>query len=367
MTQPYADGPVFVIAEAGVNHNGDADMAMRLVATAARAGADAVKFQTFRAEDLATARAAKADYQARNEPGAESQFAMLKRLQLDHGAHRELMAECARQGIAFLSTPFDPASLRFLVDDLGLDTLKFSSGDLTNGPLLLEGARRAQRLILSTGMASLAEIEQALSVITFALHGGSHDMPGRAAFERAYASAEGRTALRQRVCLLHCTTEYPAPLADVNLRAMATLRQAFGLTVGYSDHTEGITVTTAAVALGARVIEKHFTLDRTLPGPDHKASLEPDELAAMVAAIRAVELAMGDGVKAPSAAERANAAVARKSLVALAPIRAGEAYTAGNIGVMRPEGGHSPMDYWDLLGETADIEHAPQDFVGRRA
>jgi N-acetylneuraminate synthase len=339
---------------------------MRLVEVAARAGADAVKFQTFRAEALATARAAKADYQARNEPGAESQLDMLRRLQLDPGAHHELMAECARRKIDFLSTPFDLASLRFLTDDLGLETLKFSSGDLTNGPLLLEGARRAQRLILSTGMATLAEVEQALSVIAFACVAGSDDAPGRTAFERAYASPEGRAALRDRVCLLHCTTEYPAPLADVNLRAMATLRQAFGLTVGYSDHTEGIAVTTAAAALGARVIEKHFTLDRTLPGPDHKASLEPTELAAMVTAIRAVEQSLGDGVKVPSAVERANATVARKSLVALAPIRAGEAYTADNVGIMRPGGGRSPMDYWDLLGETADTEHVPQDFVGVR-
>ncbi len=354
---------VLVIAEAGVNHNGDLDLAIRLVESAVKAGADIVKFQTFRAESLATGKAGKAAYQARNDSSQETQLEMLRRLELSTAAHQVLISACQQYGITFLSTPFDHTSLRFLVDELGLSTLKFSSGDLTNGPLLLEGARRAQQIILSTGMASLGEVEEALAVLAFGYVADAQDTPSRGAFAAAYASAEGREVLRNRVRLLHCTTEYPAPAADVNLRAMQTLHHAFRLTVGYSDHTEGIAVPIAAVALGARVIEKHFTLDRRLPGPDHMASLESEDLTRMVHAIREVELAMGDGIKTPRPSEQANMSVARKSLVAAKPIHQGEPFTKDNVAVLRPGDGRSPMGYWDVLGETAAHDYMEHDYL----
>lgn len=342
-----------IIAEAGVNHNGSLDRAIELVDAAAAAGADAVKFQTFRAERLASRRAPKAEYQKRETGTEQSQLEMLRALELGEEMHRSLIARCAQRGIEFMSTPFDHDSLRLLADTFGLARLKLGSGDLTNAPLLLALAQTGKPLILSTGMATLADVEEALGVLAFGYAAGPGVAPSRAAFRAAFESDAGQGGLRQKITLLHCTTEYPTPAADVNLRAMDTLRLAFGLPVGYSDHTEGSAIALAAVARGATVIEKHFTLDRNLPGPDHKASLESAELAAMVADIRRVEAALGDGIKRVAASERANRAVARKSLVAAKAIAAGEPFCPDNIEVKRPDGGLAPILYWDVLGRPA--------------
>ncbi len=345
----------FVIAEAGVNHNGDPDMALALVDAAADAGADAVKFQTFKASLLVTADAPKADYQKATTGAAESQLQMLQRLELSYQHHHALMARCKQRGIEFLSTAFDHQSLEFLVGVLGLSRLKISSGELTNAPLVLAHAQQGCDLIVSTGMATLDEIEDALAVIAFGLTAPAISSPNKEAFANAFASAAGQQALQQKVVLLHCTTEYPAPVDEVNLNAMATLSAHFGLRVGYSDHTAGISIPTAAAALGATLIEKHFTLDRNLEGPDHLASLEPDELQAMVASIRSVQRALGNGIKAPQPSELKNRIIGRKSLVATTDIAAGELYTPDNISTKRPEGGLPPSEYWDMLGKAAPV------------
>ena len=343
---------VYVIAEAGVNHNGDVGMARRLVEVAAAAGADAVKFQTFKASRLATEAAPKAAYQISATGARESQLAMLKRLELSLAAHRDLFEACGQMGIDFLSTPFDGESLRFLVDDLGLKTLKMASGEITNGPLLLQAGRCGCDIILSTGMSTLQEVEDALAILAFG-YCEQRRQPSREAFHAAFASASGRQALREKVVVLHCTSEYPAPPSQVNLLAMDTLREAFGLRVGLSDHSQGSSVPIAAAARGAVVIEKHFTLDRSLPGPDHGASLEPDELTAMITAIRTVQQALGNGTKAPAPSELKNMEVVRKSLVTLRSVRAGEPFTEDNLGAMRPGTGISPMEYWEILGQPA--------------
>ncbi len=347
---------VYVIAEAGVNHNGDPELALELVDAAAEAGADAVKFQTFTAEELVTADAPKARYQTTTTDASQSQFDMIKGLELSKDAHRALLRRSIERGLEFLSTPFDRASLRFLVDDLGLGTVKIGSGEITNGPLLLEAARSARRIILSTGMSTLDEMEDALAVLAFGLS-GARTTPSRSAFAKAYASRRGREALQSAVVILHCTSEYPAPFADVNLRAMATMRDAFGLPVGLSDHSAGIAIPVAAVALDAVVVEKHLTLDREAVGPDHASSLEPGEFANMVAGIRAVEQALGDGVKAARPSEIANIEVCRRSLVTLAAVGAGEPFTVENLGAKRPGGGVSPMELWNWLERRA-----PRDF-----
>ncbi|MBO1519718.1 N-acetylneuraminate synthase [Oceanisphaera pacifica] len=342
-----------IIAEAGVNHNGSAELAFKLVDAAHSAGADVVKFQTFKAKNLVTQEAKQAEYQTRNSGIAESQFAMLSRLELDYDAHKDLIAHCNELGIEFLSTAFDTESLGFLVTDLGLTTLKIPSGELTNAPFLLEHARTGCNLIVSTGMATLAEVEAALGVIAFGLTANADAQPSEIAFAEAYASEDGHKALKEKVTLLHCTTEYPAPVGEINLRAMQTMHTAFGLTPGYSDHSAGITIPIAATALGAQLIEKHFTLDKTMAGPDHKASLEPNELAAMVQGIRDVELALGHGIKSPQPSEVKNKPIARKSLVAADTIQAGEAFTVNNLTVKRPGDGLSPYLYWSLLNSTA--------------
>jgi N-acetylneuraminate synthase len=343
---------VYVIAEAGVNHNGSFELARQLVDAAAAAGADAVKFQTFRAKDLATVRAPKAAYQAKTTGARESQLQMLKKLELGPAAHRSLVARCRRRGLDFISSPFDAASLRLLTHGLRLPVLKIPSGELTNGPLLLQAARSGRRIILSSGMSVLAEIEAALGVLAFGLLARAQ-APSRENFAQAYRSAAGQRRLRDRVVLLHCVTDYPTRFEDANLRAMDTLRAAFGLSVGLSDHTQGIAVPIAAAARGARVIEKHLTLDRTLPGPDHRASLEPQDFAAMVAGVRQVERALGTGLKAPTASEMRNARSARKSLVAARAIARGERYSPRNLTAKRAGSGRSPLEYWELLGKPA--------------
>jgi N,N'-diacetyllegionaminate synthase len=326
-----------IIAEAGVNHNGDLALARRLIDVAANAGADLVKFQTFVAHRLVTTRAAKAAYQEQSGAG-ESQYAMLQPLELTRDMHLALIAHCKSRGIEFFSTAFDVQSIDLLAE-LGLSCFKIPSGEITNLPYLRHIARQGKPVILSTGMATLGEIEAALDVL-----------------ERAGLS-------RDRITILHCSTEYPTPMADVNLRAMLAIREAFGVSVGYSDHTQGIEVAVAAVALGATVIEKHFTLDRTLPGPDHKASLEPAEFESMVKAIRNIERAMGNGVKWPTTTEEQNKAAARKSLVASRQIHAGEVFTEGNLGVKRPGTGISPMRWDEVLGRKASRDFAPDEVI----
>lgn len=352
-----------IIAEAGVNHNGDENMAFELVDAAVAAGADIVKFQTFNASALATAGAQQASYQRNNTGVAESQLQMLQRLELSHDVHLRLQAYCQKRGIGFLSTAFDEQSLQFLLGSLRLKRLKLPSGEITNAPFVLQHARAGLPLIVSTGMADLAEIEAALGVIAFGLTAATDATPSQQAFHQAYASAEGQQALRQKVTLLHCTTEYPAPVTEINLTAMDSMAAAFGLPVGYSDHSAGIHIAIAAAARGATVLEKHFTLDKSLPGPDHKASLEPAELAAMVSAIRDVNLSLGDGIKRPTSSELANKAVARKSLVAACSIRAGDRFTPAHISCKRPGNGISPQRYWDLLDTTARYDFNEGDLL----
>lgn len=352
-------GKCLIIAEVGVNHNGDVDRALALIDAGAKAGADVVKFQTFKADLLVTGAAPKAGYQVRQTGARQSQAEMLKALELGAEAFQRLRRHCADRGVQFMSTPFDEESVDFLVGPMQVETLKVSSGDLTNGPLLLKMARARIPIILSTGMATMPEIEEALGVIAFGLTGGKR--PSRKAFAAAYASPGGRRELRRLVSILHCTTEYPTQLGDVNLRAMDTLRERFGLSTGYSDHTVGITVPIAAVARGATIIEKHFTLDRKLPGPDHAASLEPDEVAAMVTGIREVEQSLGSPDKGPTASELGTAKVARRSLHAVCPIRAGEVFTSENVSARRPGTGRTPMAYWEVLGSVAKRSYVAEE------
>lgn len=342
---------VTVIAEAGVNHNGSLHRALKLVDAAAEAGADMVKFQTFKADKLASGRVPKAAYQLHNTGSTTSQLDMLRALELSESDHEALIARCEQRGIRFLSTPFDPGSLDLLANRFGLPVIKLGSGELTNGPLLFQAARTGRNLIVSTGMATLAEVKEALGVLAFGYVGTG--VPSRPAFQRAFESESGKLALRENVKLLHCTTEYPAPMEDVNLLAMQGLRAEFGVAVGFSDHTVGIAIAIAAAALGACVVEKHFTLDRSLPGPDHKASIEPGDLAAMIQAIREVEKAMGDGLKAPRPSELANVAVARKVLVAARDVAKGMVIAPEDVAILRAGTGISPMAYWELVGSVA--------------
>lgn len=357
-------GRVFVIAEAGVNHNGSLEMALRLIDAAVKAGADAVKFQTFKAENVVTATAHKAAYQQYATGADESQYAMLKRLELPYEAHYQLLEHCQKVGIQFLSTAFDLESLNFLVNDIGLKTLKIPSGEITNGPLLLAHAQSGCELIVSTGMATLAEVEIALGIFAYGLMTASvKPSPCAESFQNAYSSVQGQQLLKKKVTLLHCTTEYPVPPQDINLNAMLIMRSTFGLRVGYSDHSDGIAVPIAATALGAQVIEKHFTLDKTLEGPDHRASLEPFEINKMIEAIRIIELAMGDGVKEPMVSELKNRPIARKSLVAAKDIRKGEVFTEDNLTTKRPGTGMIPFRYWDLLGLLSSRDYEVDEMV----
>lgn len=349
---------VKVIAEAGVNHNGSAELAFKLVDAAYAAGVDVVKFQTFKASSLVTENAKQAEYQSRNTGIEETQFNMLKRLELDYDTHHALIDYCAERSIEFLSTAFDSESLAFLVNDLGLKTLKISSGELTNLPFILEHAKTGCELIVSTGMATLGEIEEALSVIAFGFIADEKTIPSIDAFSEAYASEKGQKALREKVTVLHCTTEYPAPSTEINLRAMSTMAKAFGLNTGYSDHSEGITIPTAATAMGACIIEKHFTLDKAMEGPDHKASLDPNELIAMVQAIRVVEDALGSGIKVPQPSELKNKSIARKSLVASRAIVTGQIIHGQDLIIKRPGTGTIPSRYWQIVGSVATRDYS---------
>ncbi|CAE06963.1 putative N-acetylneuraminic acid synthetase [Parasynechococcus marenigrum WH 8102] len=327
-----------VIAEAGVNHNGDLQLAKSLIDVARDAGADVVKFQTFQASQLATQHAEQAAYQQKALDSSEGQLAMLKRLELHPEHHVELIEYCMQKNIEFLSTAFDISSIGLLAT-LKPKRWKVPSGEITNLPYLRKIGRQGQPVILSTGMANLGEIEAALSVL------------------------EQAGTFRSMITVLHCTTEYPAPVEQVNLRAMNSISQAFDVAVGYSDHTSGISVPIAAVAMGAVLIEKHLTLNRTLPGPDHKASLEPDQFAAMVQGIRTIEQALGDGIKRPTPSEQSNLPVVRKSLVAACPIRAGEIFSENNLTAKRPGTGISPI-HWDAwIGRKASRDFAEDEMI----
>lgn len=336
MTQPLLR--TLIIAEAGVNHDGRLDKALHLVDVAADAGADVVKFQTFAADRLVTRQAAKAEYQISGSGGGESQHDMLSRLELTREMHESLIAHCEKRGIGFLSSGFDAESIDLLVE-LGAALFKIPSGELTNLPYLRHVGRFGKPVILSSGMATMEEIRAALDAL------------------------EAAGTPREQVTVLHCNTDYPTPMADVNLRAMVTIRDALGVNVGYSDHTLGFEIPIAAVALGATVIEKHFTLDRMSAGPDHGASLEPVDLRGMIAAIRNLEQAMGDGIKRPSPSEIRNMPIVRKSLVAARSIRAGEKFSEANVAVKRPGTGCSPMRWDEIIGRKAPRDFSPDELI----
>ena len=329
---------VFIIAEAGVNHNGSLQIAKQLIDVACLAGADAVKFQTFKTENLVSKTAPKAKYQKDTTDQSESQYEMIRKYELDVDTHKELLNYCYHKGITFLSTPFDHDSIDLLLE-LGLETFKIPSGEISNLPYLKHIGKLNKNIILSTGMADLGEIEDALDVLTTA---GTHI---------------------ENITILHANTEYPTPMEDVNLNAMLTIGNSFKTKFGYSDHTRGIEVPIAAVAMGATIIEKHFTLDRNMEGPDHKASLEPQELIAMVKAIRNIEIALGNGIKRPSNSEFKNIKIARKSIIARRNINIGEFFTEENLTIKRPGQGISPMRWNEVIGTIAKKDFNADDLI----
>ena len=329
---------VFIIAEAGVNHNGSIELAKKLIDVASEAGVDAVKFQTFKAKNLVSKKAQKAQYQKRNTDANESQFEMIKKLELDKNSHHELLEYCTMKNIMFLSSPFDLESIE-LLNDLNIEIFKIPSGEIINLPYLKKVGSLKKRVILSSGMANMQEIEDAMTVLIDA------------------------GTLKENITVLHANTMYPTPMEDVNLKAMLSIGERCNVAFGYSDHTLGIEVDIAAVALGASIIEKHFTLDKTMDGPDHKASLEPDELIAMVKAIRNIELALGSSVKEPSKSERPNIKIARKSIVASRDISRGEILTQDNLAIKRPGNGINPMKWDDIIGTFATKDYKEDELI----
>ena len=329
---------VLIIAEAGVNHNGSIQLAKKLIDKAVFSGADAVKFQTFKAKNVLSKNAPKADYQKQTTNLRESQFDMIKRLELDERAHQELIAYCKKANIMFLSTPFDLDSVD-LLNELGLQIFKIPSGEITNLPYLRRIGSLCKEVILSTGMSDLEEIGEAIKILTNA------------------------GTLKENITVLHANTMYPTPMEDVNLRAILTIQNKFDVAVGYSDHTLGIEVDIAAVAMGATVIEKHFTIDKTMDGPDHKSSIDPEELKAMVSSIRNIEKALGSSVKKPSKSEKPNISMARKSIVAKKSIKKGELFTEKNITIKRPGIGISPMKWDTILGKVAERDYQIDDLL----
>lgn len=352
----------YIIAEAGVNHNGSLEMAKELVMVAKEAGADAVKFQTFKAENLVTKQAQQAAYQVENLGEASSQFAMLKKLELSYDEFIELQSFCQSKQIEFLSTPFDFESVDFLLDEIAIATAKIPSGELTNAPFIHYIATKQKPIILSTGMATVEEIHEALAFIAYGLVKSNEPVT----IERVnnfYTTQEAKEALKNYVTLLHCTTQYPAPVDSINLKAMIEMERIFQLPIGLSDHSEGIHIPLVAIGMGATVIEKHFTLDKTLEGPDHVASLNPNELKAMIKGIREVEQALGNGIKSPTSIELQNRIPARKSIVAKQTIQAGEKFSVGNLTVKRPGDGMQPSKYWSLIGELASKSYEEDELI----
>lgn len=352
----------FIIAEAGVNHNGSIDLAKQLIDAAVTAGANAIKFQTFKAKNLTIQATPKAEYQIKNTGDNESQYEMLKKLELDELDHKQLIEYCNKKKIQFLSTPFDLDSIDLLFKTFNLSLIKIASGEITNAPLLLKAAQTGKPIILSTGMSNLGDIESALGVLAFG-YLNKNTKSSVIEFKEAYYSDQGHAILKDKVTLLHCTTEYPAPFSDVNLQVINTLRTAFGLVVGLSDHTSGVAVSVAAVALGASVIEKHLTMDKNFPGPDHKASLEPNEFALLVNSIREVENALGEPYKKPAPSELKNQIIARKSLVAACDIKKGNLFSETNLTIKRPGNGISPIQYWEWLGKIAEKDYKKDELI----
>jgi N-acetylneuraminate synthase len=353
----------FIIAEAGVNHNGSMKLAHELVDAAISAGADAIKFQSFIASAIVTADASMAEYQIVNTGSSESQLKMLQSLELSQQQQRELHDYCQNRGIQFLSTPFDSMSLNFLTKNLGLRTIKVGSGELTNAPFLLEVAQSADKIILSTGMSTIDEVAEALGVIAFAMTAPATAKPSKSSMTSAFESSDGKKAISERVILLHCTTDYPTRPVDVNLKAMLTLGDKFSCQIGFSDHSVGVHLAVAAVAMGATIIEKHLTTSRALPGPDHQASLEPNEFKNLVSQIRELEDALGNGEKFPTEVEIQNKKVARRSIVAAKQIKVGDVFTKDNIVIKRPGTGRSPIDYWSLLDTKATRDIAENEII----
>ncbi len=354
----------FIIAEAGVNHNGSLGIAKKMIAVAKKSGANAVKFQTFTGEKVISKNAPKAEYQLSTTGKSESQLEMVKKLELSIQEHIELLEYSKTQGIQFLSTPFDLDSVDILATTLDLPTIKIPSGEITNAPLLLKVASTQKDIILSTGMSTIGEVETALGVLAFG-YLNIKEPPSISGFLKVFCSLEGQKVLRRKVRLLHCTTEYPTPFSDINLKAMQTLARTFSLPTGLSDHSTGISAAVAAVALGATIIEKHFTLDKTLDGPDHKASLDPQELTEMVRAIRQTEDSLGCSVKLVTQAEAKNKVIARKSLIASCDIKKGETFSSQNVTVKRSGSGLSPMKFWCLLGKTATKSYIYDDIISK--
>lgn len=347
---------MFIIAEAGVNHNGSLDRAIELVKVAKSAGADAVKFQTFNASALARNNAPKAEYQKKTTGSNETQLQMLKKLELSYDDHHILAEVCNQTNIEFMSTPFDDGALNFLTNDIRIKRIKVGSGEITNAPFLLNIARKRLPIILSTGMSTLDEIEKALGVIAFGLI-QDEDPSDIHDFKVCFQSEEGRSALKKSVTLLHCVSAYPAPLEKLNLLAINSLKKAFGLEVGFSDHSEGILAPVIAASIGATVLEKHFTLDKTLPGPDHRASLDFKELSAMISQVRLVSQILGSENKVPSETELEVSKVARRSIVAACSVRKGTLFTKAHLALKRPSEGMSPFCYWSLLGKPANKDY----------
>ncbi|MFP3917203.1 N-acetylneuraminate synthase [Lysinibacillus telephonicus] len=352
----------YIIAEAGVNHNGSLELAKELVKVAKEAGADAIKFQTYKTETLVTKSALQANYQVENLGEKTSQFDMLKKLELTYKNFAELQQYCESLQIEFLSTPFDFESVDFLLDTLKINNVKIPSGELTNSPFVHYISTKQKPIILSTGMATIEEIEEALSFIAFGLANPKKEVTYKEV-QNFYKTKEAQKILNEFVTLLHCTTEYPAPFETINLNAMVEMKRKFDLTIGLSDHSQGISIPIAAVAMGAQVIEKHFTLDKKLEGPDHIASLNPDELKEMIKSVREVENALGNGLKHPTEIELHNRIPARKSLVAKYQIHAGEVFSKENLTFKRPGNGIPPSEYWNYIGKTAKNSYQEDELI----
>jgi N-acetylneuraminate synthase len=353
---------VYIIAEVGVNHNGDVNMAKELIDVAKSAGADAVKFQTYVAEHVVLPYTDKAFYQRKEK--SESQLEMLKNLELSKEEQLEIKEYAVKNKIEFISSPFDLESLNFLVEVLNIPIIKIASGEITNAPLLLKAAMSGKKLIISTGMSTLGEIENALGVVAFGYKKYSNAIVfSKSDFKKAYHSEEGQKLLEENVALLHCTSSYPPPFNEINLKAIKTLKKCFRVSAGYSDHTEGTAVAVAAVALGAKIIEKHITLDKNLLGPDHKISLEPHELCRMVKEIRQVEGAIGESYKKPAMSEEENIRLMRKSIVAARDIKKGEFFMHENLMMKRPQNGISPMKLWEITGRRATRDYKKDEVI----
>ena len=350
----------YVIAEAGVNHNGSIEMAHQLIEEAANIGANAIKFQSFQTSEVVIPKSPKANYQNKSAPGSKTQYELLQDLELPKDCYAELKKDCQRHDIDFISTPFDLDSLDCLLD-IGMEVIKISSGDITFAPLLLKSAQSGKKVFLSTGMADEKEIGEALAVLAYGYFNPNSQPNSLSEILEAPTSAQEKAVIQRNVTVFHCTSEYPAPFDEINLRAMQTIHKFFGVTVGYSDHSPGILVPCLAVAMGARVIEKHFTLDCTLPGPDHKASLDVAQFSEMIKQIHLTETIMGSARKEPTPVELQNKPIVRRGLYLRNPVKKGEIISSTDLKALRPMTKKTPMHYWDCINKTADCDYEALD------